>query len=127
MGGEHVQVWRFWQLPTTLNGKCVYLGHLHATWQAVDPLQLAVVCGITKCNHNQYYYYYNYYYYYYYYRLLLPPLLLLLVVMYGFVFGRGMPNVKIWYDYMWLQVLLSNSWGGLLVYATMLIIMHICP
>ena len=67
---------------------------------------------------------YNYYYYYYY-RLLLPPLLLLLVVMYGFVFGR--PNVKIWYDYMWLQVLLNNSWGGLLVYATMLIIMHICP
>jgi len=44
--------------------------------------------------------------------------------MYGFVFGRGMPNVKIWYDYMWLQVLLNNSWGGLLVYATMLTIMH---
>ena len=84
-----------------------------------------MVCGITNRNHNQYYHYY--YYYYYYDRLLLPPLLLLLVVMYGFDFGRGMPNVKIWYDYMWLQVLLNNSWGRLLVYATMLILLHLRP
>ena len=121
MGGEHVQVWRFWQLPTTPNGKCVYLGHLHATWQAVDPLQLAAACGITNRNHNQYCYYY------YYYRLLLPPLLLLLVFSSGADTGRGMPNAKIWYGYMWLQALLNNTWGRLLVYATMLILMHLCP
>ena len=54
---------KFWQLPTTPNGKGVYLGHLHATWQAVDLLQLAVFCGIANRNHNQYYYYYYYYYY----------------------------------------------------------------
>ena len=45
----------------------------------------------------------------------------------GVDFGRGMPNVKIWYDYMWLQALLNNSWGRLLVYATMLILLHLRP
>ena len=43
--------------------------------------------------------------------LLLPPLLLLLVFISGVDFGRSTPNVKIWYDYMWLQALLNNRWG----------------
>ena len=127
MGGEHVQVWRFIGLGfgnyrqhhmAKVYTLAIFMPHgrqstlCNLLWSVV--LLTATTTNTTTTTTTTT-------------ILPLPPLLLLLVVISGVDFGRGTPNVKIWYDYMWLKALLNNSWGRLLVYATMLILMHLCP